>query len=128
MVWHCLPSSNWTDGSLAEEARQLEKIDGATKSKSTLPMSTTCSIQLTAFFAEPGSVVVDGLAGGAVDDLCLPVIDDPVDAVVVRLGGLPRLRGRRGVEVGSVDEVLRRERLDERSDALVHGPLHVTCE
>ena len=113
---------------MAEEARQLEKIDGATKSKSTPPMSTTCSIQLTAFFAEPGSVVVDGLAGGAVDDLGLPVVDDPVDAVVVRLGGLPRLRGRRGVEVGSVDEVLRRERLDERGDALVHGPLHVTCE
>ena len=51
----------------------------------------------------------------AVDDLRLPVVDDPVDAVVVRLGRLPR-----GVEVGRVDGVLRRQQLDERSDALVH--------
>ena len=57
-----------------------------------------------------------------VDDLRLPVVDDPVDAVVVRLGRLLR-----GVEVGCVDGVLRGQRLDERSDALVHGPLHVTC-
>ena len=55
------------------------------------------------------------------------MVDDPVDAVVVRLGCLSRLRRRRGVEVGSVDEVLRGKGLNERSDALVHGSLHVTC-
>ena len=55
------------------------------------------------------------------------MVDDPVDAIVVRLGRLPRLRRCRGVEVGRVDGVLRGQRLDERSDALVHGPLHVTC-
>ena len=42
----------------------------------------------------------------AVDDLRLPVVDDPVDAVVVRLGRPPRLWRRRGVEVRRVDGVL----------------------
>ncbi len=37
-------------------------------------------LRLTALLAEPGRAVVDGLPGGAVDDLGLALVDDPVDA------------------------------------------------
>ena len=84
-------------------------------------------LDLTAFLAEPGGDVVDGLSRGAVDNLRLTVVQDPVDAVVVRLRRLPRLGRGRGQQVGRVHSVLGRERVDERRDALVHGPLHVTC-
>ena len=84
-------------------------------------------LELTAFLAEPGGDIVNGLSRGTVDNLRLTVVQDPVDAVVVRLRRLPRLRRGRGQQVGRVHSVLGRERVDERRDALVHGSLHVTC-
>ena len=95
------------------------------KSNRTGKLSTSKIAELTALLAEPGRGVADGLPGGAVDDLRLAVVDDPVDAVVVRLGGLPRLRGGRGVEVGRGDL----ERLGQVGhklrDPLVEGAAHV---